>query len=73
MPWPVLITVWIIGIWVGFAPLVYRPHILMFFTAGIFVAFVPGDFGWLRRAGGPCVAALLVILVARLLHLSGLF
>ena len=40
--WAALVAVWIGGLFAGFAPVVYRPHVLMFFSLGVFIA----ERGW---------------------------
>ncbi len=40
--WAALVAVWLGGLFVGFAPVVYRPHVLMFFSLGVFIA----ERGW---------------------------
>lgn len=44
-----IITIWIIGLTIGYAPIIFRPHILMFFSLGVFIHFQIKNLASIQR------------------------
>ena len=55
-----LALIWLIGLTLGFDPVVMRPHIMMFFCAGLYLALQGSLFSPTRAALGKLVLAVLL-------------